>query len=256
MEKKIVIIGANSFIGKNLVKEIGEKRCIQLSSTKKNNLINFNLGDDLNTLIKYPDEVEKIILLSWDRRNIKKGGKNINIFGIEKIYEYAKEKGIPIFFASSVSAISKVSLYGMNKFLCENILKENENNRILRLGMVLSENGGLIYKINKIFSKLPIIFVPGNGNFKVNFVKVETVIKKFLLNPDNLSQTENIVDLNEKFINFLVTKNKLKLYVPHILTKFILFIFTKVFKINSSFTYDGYLSLINDPNEIEIGSNE
>ena len=138
----------------------------------------------------------------------------------------------------------------------ENILKENENNRILRLGMVLSENGGLIYKINKIFSKLPIIFVPGNGNFKVNFVKVETVIKKFLLNPDNLSQTENIVDLNEKFINFLVTKNKLKLYVPHILTKFILFIFTKVFKINSSFTYDGYLSLINDPNEIEIGSNE
>ena len=94
----------------------------------------------------------------------------------------------------------------MNKFLCENILKENEKNRILRLGMVLSENGGLIYKINKIFSKLPIIFVPGNGNFKVNFVKVETVIKKFLLNPDNLSQTENIVDLNEKFINFLSLK--------------------------------------------------
>ena len=167
-----------------------------------------------------------------------------------------QKKKVFQFFASSVSAISKVSLYGMNKFLCENILKENENNRILRLGMVLSENGGLIYKINKIFSKLPIIFVPGNGNFKVNFVKVETVIKKFLLNPDNLSQTENIVDLNEKFINFLVTKNKLKLYVPHILTKFILFIFTKVFQINSSFTYDGYLSLINDPNEIEIGSNE
>ena len=66
MEKKIVIIGANSFIGKNLVKEIGEKKCIQLSSTKKNNIINFNLGDDLDPLIKYPDEVEKIILLSWD----------------------------------------------------------------------------------------------------------------------------------------------------------------------------------------------
>ena len=107
----------------------------------------------------------------------------------------------------------------------EKILKENENNRILRLGMVLSEDGGLIYKINKIFSKLPIIFVPGNGNFKVNFVKVETVIKKFLSNPDKLSKTENVVDLNEKFINFLVTKNKLKLYIPHILTKFILFIF-------------------------------
>ena len=39
----------------------------------------------------------------------------------------------------------------MNKFLCENILKENENNRILRLGMVLSENGGLIYKLIKYF---------------------------------------------------------------------------------------------------------
>ena len=108
MEKKIVIIGANSFIGKNLVKEIGEKRCIQLSSTKKNNLINFNLGDDLNTLIKYPDEVEKIILLSWDRRNIKKEGKNINIFGIEKIYEYAKEKGIPIFLPLLLAPFQKL----------------------------------------------------------------------------------------------------------------------------------------------------
>ncbi len=39
MEKKIVIIGANSFIGKNLVKEIGEKKCIQLSSTKKKILL-------------------------------------------------------------------------------------------------------------------------------------------------------------------------------------------------------------------------
>ena len=35
---------------------------------KKKQSCNFNLGDDLNTLIKYPDEVEKIILLSWGQK--------------------------------------------------------------------------------------------------------------------------------------------------------------------------------------------
>ena len=64
---------------------------------KKNNLINFNLGDDLNTLIKYPDEVEKIILLSWDRRNIKKEGK-ILIFSVLRKYTNMQKKKVFQFF--------------------------------------------------------------------------------------------------------------------------------------------------------------
>ena len=256
MKKKTIIIGSNSFIGKKLIDRLGSSNCIQLSSSIKKNNNKFNLGDDLNLIISNSNEIQKIVLLAWDRRDIKKEGENINIFGIKKIYNFAKNNKIPIYFASSVSAISKVSSYGKNKFLCENIIKQNNLNRILRLGMVVSNEGGLIYKINKLFSYLPIIFIPGNGSFKVNFVKIETVVEKFLLNPERIMQTVNVVDSNDKFINMLNTENKLKIYIPHFFFKFILFILTKILKINSSFTYDGYLSLINDPNELEVKTNE
>ena len=252
MKKKIIILGANSFIGKKLLKRLGNENCILLSSSESENAKIFKLGDDLNSIISDEEKIEKIILLSWERRKIFKDNEDINIYGIKKIFNFAKNKKIPIYFVSSVSALSRVSRYGKSKYLCEGIIKENKNNRILRLGMVTSDNGGLIFKINKLFSKLPFIFIPGKGDFKVNFVKIETVVDMLLKKQNELRMTQNVVDRKEEFIKMLNTQKKIKIYIPHLLSKIILFIFSKIFKINSSFTYDGYLSLINDPNELEI----
>ena len=252
MEKKIAILGANSFIGKKLLKRLGNENCILLSSSKSKNTRIFKLGDDLNSIISDEEKIEKIIILSWERRNILKDNEDINIYGIKKIFKFAKNKKIPIYFVSSVSALSRVSRYGKSKYLCEGIIKQNENNRIFRLGMVTSENGGLIFRINDLFSKLPFILIPGNGNFKVNFVKIDTVIDMLLKKPKELRMVQNVVDRKEEFIKMLDTQKKIKIYIPHLLSKIVLFIFNKIFKINSSFTYDGYLSLINDPNELEI----
>jgi len=252
MEKKIAILGANSFIGKKLLKRLGDENCILLSSSKSKNTRIFKLGDDLNSIISDKEKIEKIIILSWERRNILKDNEDINIYGIKKIFKFAKNKKIPIYFVSSVSALSRVSRYGKTKYLCEGIIKKNENNRIFRLGMVTSENGGLIFRINELFSKLPFILIPGTGDFKVNFVKIDTVINTLLKKPNELRMIQNVVDHKEEFIRMLNTQKKIKIYIPHFFSKIALFIFNKIFKINSSFTYDGYLSLINDPNEIEI----
>ena len=60
MEKKIAILGANSFIGKKLLKRLGNENCILLSSSKSKNTRIFKLGDDLNSIISDEEKIEAL----------------------------------------------------------------------------------------------------------------------------------------------------------------------------------------------------
>jgi hypothetical protein len=78
---KTIIIGANSFLGKNIISKIGRAKTLKFSSTIKKDYIHYKIGDNIDDKINKKFKITKIIYLAWERRNIKKNNENINIYG-------------------------------------------------------------------------------------------------------------------------------------------------------------------------------
>ena len=251
-KKVTLILGSNSFLGKEILKN-KEKKYLTGSSTSNKSNFRYKLGDDLDQVLLKNIKIEKIIYLCWDRRNKKINGENLNIFGLKKVIKFSNKYKIPIYFASSFSAISRRNNYGNLKYKAENLLKLNKKNKIFRIAMIHHRNGGLIFKINKIFKNLPFIIIPNGGNFIVNTVKLNSVIKAFNKKYKDDGKIIYVCDkTNQKFKELLNYKNKLIISIPVLLIKMLLYI-PYILKIqNSSFNYDGFLSLINDPKKIII----
>jgi nucleoside-diphosphate-sugar epimerase len=245
---KTIIIGSNSFLGKNIISKIGRAKALKFSSTIKKDYVHYKIGDNIGNKINKKFKITKIIYLAWERRNIKKGRENINIYGIKKINNFAKKNNIPLYFASSFSAIIKKNNYGKLKFQCEKLILKNKLNRVFRIAMITSKNGGLIHKIQKFFNKLPFFIMPGDGEFKIYIVKIDKVVNLLLKNYKNLKKINYVYNKpSVKFNELFDTKNKILINFPIWLIKFLLII-TNFFNFsNSSFNYDGFLGLINNP---------
>ena len=247
-----IILGSNSFLGREIIKDKEKKYLTGSSSSKKSNF-RFRIGDDLDQILPKNIKIEKIIYLSWDRRNKIKNGENLNIVGLRKVIKFTNKYKIPIYFASSFSAISRKNNYGNLKYRAENLLKLNKKNKIFRIAMIYHGKGGLIFKINKIFKNLPFILLPNGGNFMINTVKLGSVVKAFNKKYKNDGKIIYVFDkTNQKFKELLNYKNKLIIPVPVFLIKSLLYVPYMLKIQNSSFNYDGFLSLINDPKKIVI----
>ena len=70
-KKVTLILGSNSFLGREIIKN-KEKKYLTGSSTSDKSDFKFKIGDDLNQILPKNIKIEKIIYLSWDRRNKKK----------------------------------------------------------------------------------------------------------------------------------------------------------------------------------------
>ena len=100
--------------------------------------------------------------------------------------------------------------------------------------MIYHRNGGLIFKINKIFKNLPFIILPDGGNFTVNTVKLNSVIKAFNKKYKYDEKVIYVCDkTNQKFKELLNYKNKLIISIPVFLIKTLLYI-PYVLKIQNS----------------------
>lgn len=249
---KTIILGANSFLGKNIISKIGRAKTLKFSSTIKKDYIHYKIGDNIDDKINKKFKITKIIYLAWERRNIKKNNENINIYGIKKINKFAKRNNIPLYFTSSFSAILKKNNYGKVKFQCEKIVLKNKLNRIFRIAMITAENGGLIYRIQNFFNKLPFFIMPGDGEFKIYTAKLNKVVNILLKNYKNLKKINYIYEKPSiKFNKLFITRNKIIINFPIWLIRFLLII-TKFFNFsNSSFNYDGFLGLINNPKNVK-----
>jgi hypothetical protein len=114
--------------------------------------------------------------------------------------------------------------------------------------MITAENGGLIYRIENFFNKLPFFIMPGDGEFKIYTAKLNKVVNILLKNYKNLKKINYIYEKPSiKFNKLFITGNKIIINFPIWLIK-VLLIITKFFNFsNSSFNYDGFLGLINNP---------
>jgi len=115
----------------------------------------------------------------------------------------------------------------------------------MKNAIVNSPIGELIFKINKIFKKLPFIILPDNSKFKINLVKLDTVVKAFDKNYSKDISLIYVYDyIGVSFIDIVKTKSKIIISFPSVF-KFLLYLPYKNKIQNNSFNYDGFLGLIN-----------
>lgn len=179
----IAIVGSGKLTS-YLIKNIGTKNYLLISGTKgkKANVINVDKNLKNIRKIKLPNEISHCII-NWSHTYIKNFSKFRNsILGFERICDFIiNNPKINYIFISSTSAsleVNKYTLYGLSKFIAENLfLKIKESNpniniHILRPGMIYGLRGCPIKKILS-FRKFYVEIYPGNPevNFPVTSAK-------------------------------------------------------------------------------------
>lgn len=187
---KIAIIGANGFVGKNIVNVLKKKhKIIKISKKTKFE----KLRSKFDIIIHSANSSKKYEATKYPSRDFKNSVKLT-----KKIIDYFGDN--KIILISTISVNDKKNIYSINRKLCENlVLKKNKNNIIFRLSVLFNYKlkRGILYdliKNNKVFL---------NKNTLINPITIEEVAKYIL---DNLKSKKRIHEIGsiEKFtLNFL-----------------------------------------------------
>ena len=187
---QIAIIGANGFVGKNLVRVLKTKHKITKISrktkfTKLNN--NFDIIiHSANSSKKF--EASKYPLKDF-KNSVKLTQKIIDHFGSKKII-----------LISTISVKNEKNIYSKNRRLCEKlILKKNKNNIIFRLSVLFNFDSkrGILYDLikgNKIYL---------NKNILINPITIEVVAKYILINIKSTQRIHEIGSIDKLKLSYL-----------------------------------------------------
>ena len=184
---KIAVIGANGFVGSNLVKVLKKKHKLT-KITRKTKFSNLKSNFDIiihaaNSSKKY--EASKNQKKDFEN-SVKLTRKIISIFRNNKII-----------LVSTISVCNEKNIYSKNRKICENlILKQNKKNIIFRLSVLLN------YKL-----KRGILYDLIKGN-KIN------VDKNTYVNPLTIQEVSQYIMLNlksQKKIHEVGSHNKIRL---------------------------------------------
>jgi len=187
---RIAVIGANGFVGKNLVKILKTKHKI-VKISRKTKFTTFNKDFDLlihsaNSSKKY--EASNLPLQDF-KNSVKLTKKIINHFGNKKII-----------LISTISANNEKNVYSKNRKLCENlILKKNKNNIIFRLSVLLNFNSkrGILYDLIK-GKKIYL-----HKNVLINPITIEEVAKYILINIKSKQRVHEIGSINKFKLSYI-----------------------------------------------------
>ena len=196
---KILITGANGYLGKSLALYFAEKNHEVIALSRKHSFthphitwFSFELGKTLNPQV--PD-IDVVIHCAYDLSLIKwEQIYQTNVQGSIDLFSELKEKGNPLMIhISSISAFEGCqTLYGKAKLAIEKTGK-NQGIISIRPGLIYGgENRGLIGKLETIAQKLPVIPMIGSGNYPqyltplVPFIQtIESIILEKLPKPDS-----------------------------------------------------------------------
>ena len=201
---KIVIIGANGFVAKNLRKHLS-KNNFDLISISRNN---FN---------EYKNE-KKIISNNYDEKIIVKKIKNcdalIHLVGLGKqsididyemvnvnftnhIVNLAKKAKIKkIIYNSGLGVSSKTTMgYFISKYKAEKIIINSGLNYTIFRPSYIVGTDDLFTKFLKKQIKLKRIEIPGSGNYSIQPISIKDVVKIFLQSLDHIKFNNKIIDL-------------------------------------------------------------
>jgi len=187
---QIAIIGANGFVGKNIVNVLKKKHKI-IKISRKTKFAKLRSKFDIiihsaNSSKKY--EATKYPLRDF-KNSVKLTKKIIDFFGDKKII-----------LISTISVRNEKNKYSTNRKLCENlILKKNKNNIIFRLSVLFNQKlkRGILYdliKNNKIFL---------NKNTLINPITIEEVAKYIQNNIRSKKRIHEVGSVEKFKLNFL-----------------------------------------------------
>ncbi len=181
---KILITGANGFIGSYLVEALQKEHDIVGFGRTKSEKFPFIQGDIRNKddVLKATKGVKAVIHLAASvSSNDFKANYDVNVLGPQNLVAACKKNKVKrILFASSFTTmLAEKDNYGMTKVQAEEVFAQSGLDvTILRLGMVYGKNGKGYTKMVKNVTAVPFVIpLIGNGKYRRQPVYVQDVVE-------------------------------------------------------------------------------
>jgi nucleoside-diphosphate-sugar epimerase len=254
--KKIIITGANGFIGSYLVDYFLKKGCNviafvhHLPTIEKAGIVysEYNLAKpvDETQLIG----CDYIIHCAYMKNDSGNNSDEININGTKNLYNLSQKNKVKRFiYLSSLSAHeSALSHYGQTKLKIESVF-EPQKDLILKPGLIIG-NGGLFHNIVEIIKKSRVIPLINGGKNKIQILDVGDLAKCIDVATEkditgkHVLASNDIISLYDlyKTISEKMKKKTFPIYVPFWAANMI-FIFLSMLHIKLPITKESLLGL-------------
>lgn len=280
---KIVITGANGYIGTNLIKFLTQnKSCKIYAIINENSLPKFKTSSNVtvfkadltkplkNDIVEVIKSCDKVVHLAWNKGHDYESTLKKNVAMVDNLLLYLKKTSSLLFMSSVTGTPQTLSIYGKTKYKCSNyVLKKG--GVVLVCGLVLDmENPGGSFKIlYKLINKTNFAFRFFKGGPKVYPIRVLDLLNflDFIFDKELCSDTYKLFYKPISFNRFIkhMEKSIKKKRIPIILSrKFLLILgntgrFVPAFRKFSDkiltffFKEDYYLSNLTEPPNYKFG---
>jgi nucleoside-diphosphate-sugar epimerase len=201
---KVAVTGANGFVAKNLRKYLS-KNNIDLISISRSNFKEYD--GEVKIISKSYDEkiiINKIKnsdvlihLVGIGKQSVNIDYEMINVEFTKHIVNLARKAKIKkIIYNSGLGVSSKTSVgYFISKYKAEKIIMSSGlNYTIFRPSYIVGKDD-LFTKFLKKQIKLKIIEIPGSGNYSIQPISINDVVKVFHQSLDQIKFKNKIIDL-------------------------------------------------------------
>ena len=201
---KVTVTGANGFVAKNLRKYLS-KHNIDLISISRSNFKEYD--NEVKIISKSYDEkiiINKIKnsdvlihLVGLGKQSVNIDYEMINVEFTKHIVNLARKAKIKkIIYNSGLGVSSKTSVgYFISKYKAEKIIMSSGlNYTIFRPSYIVGKDD-LFTKFLKKQIKLKIIEIPGSGNYSIQPISINDVVKVFHQSLDQIKFKNKIIDL-------------------------------------------------------------
>ena len=201
---KIVIIGANGFVAKNLRKYLSKNNFDLISISRndfneyKNEKKIISNNYDEKIIVKKIKNCDALIhLVGLGKQSIDIDYEMVNVNFTNHIVNLAKKAKIKkIIYNSGLGVSSKTTIgYFISKYKAEKIIINSGLNYTIFRPSYIVGTDDLFTKFLKKQIKLKRIEIPGSGNYSIQPISIKDVVKIFLQSLNHIKFNNKIIDL-------------------------------------------------------------